>query len=402
MTYSESDILIYTENKNHQWTIDQAMQLAILEAKKGYAFVSPNPLVGCVVLSKDFQLISFGYHMKYGEGHAEVNALKNLNDDQLKDSIVIVTLEPCAHEGKTPSCAKILAKLPIKKVIYGLVDPNPLVAGQGAHILQTAGIEAVLYKGQLENELQQVPEIFLKNFNQKKIFISMKVAQSIDGQIALQSGESQWITGPESRFKVHQLRAAHDAILIGANTLILDNPSLNIRNLDFEKENKVIILDRNLNWIKKVLNHSYESLLQNWNLTKVHKPKNIFFGFLSQEDTSQNLDLIKLFRSQFPEFSEVNFIEYKDLSDLHLQLWQYQIRSVFVEGGAKTYSLYLHEKQVDRIHIFTATSIIGSGNGKSWTENLKINQLQNQIKIENIQTEYFNTDQYLTGLVRFN
>ena len=224
--------------------LDQAMQLAISEALKGAPFVSPNPKVGCVILDSQGELLSTGYHKKFGEAHAEIEALKNLNPDQLKGAHLIVTLEPCAHEGKTPSCAKTLAKLPIKKVTFGLVDPNPLVAGQGAKILKEAGIEVEEYQGILKADLEEVCEEFLWNFRQKKVFVAVKIAQSLDGKIALLNGESKWITGPDSRQKVHELRAQYDAVLVGKNTILIDNPSLDIRHPKIQKENKVVVLDR--------------------------------------------------------------------------------------------------------------------------------------------------------------
>ena len=135
-----------------QLTLEQAMRLAISEAKKGTGFVSPNPLVGCVIVDSNNRLISVGYHALYGHHHAEVDALKKITDPKLLEgATVYVTLEPCAHEGKTPSCAKALAKLPIKKVVYGLHDPFPLVSGKGAAIVREAGIEAV--------ELKDVPDL---------------------------------------------------------------------------------------------------------------------------------------------------------------------------------------------------------------------------------------------------
>ena len=133
-------------------TADQAMQLAIDIAKLGAPYVSPNPLVGCVVVNAKHEFINYGYHHKYGYDHAEADALKKLSEAEIKNSTFYVTLEPCAHEGKTPSCAKTLAKHPIKKVVYGLIDPNPLVSGEGAQILIMAGIEAIEYQGHLKNK----------------------------------------------------------------------------------------------------------------------------------------------------------------------------------------------------------------------------------------------------------
>ena len=227
---------------DEQVTVLEAMKLAIAEARKGAPFVSPNPMVGCVVLDSAGNFLSSGYHKIYGSAHAEVNALAGLISEQLKDAHVVVTLEPCAHQGKTPSCAKTLAALSIKKITYGLIDPNPLVAGKGADILKSAGKDVVLFS-ELQTELEELCEIFLMNQRKQKIFVAIKVATSLDGQMALQSGESQWITGEAAREHAHYLRSCYDAVMVGAGTIQKDNPSLNVRHPEVKKENKVVILD---------------------------------------------------------------------------------------------------------------------------------------------------------------
>ena len=238
------------QNEDKIWTLREAMLLAIAEGSKGAGWVSPNPQVGCVILSSSGRLLSTGFHRKYGGPHAEVWALKALEKaSDLEGAIVVVTLEPCAHEGKTPSCAKALAKLPISKVVYGLVDPNPLVAGQGLDIIRNAGIKVECiteFFPELTAPLEQLCEHFLMNQNQKRPFVSLKVATSLDGIMAMKGGESQWISGPESRARVQFLRATHDAVLVGSGTILVDNPRLNSRDSNYEGKdpNKVIILDR--------------------------------------------------------------------------------------------------------------------------------------------------------------
>jgi diaminohydroxyphosphoribosylaminopyrimidine deaminase/5-amino-6-(5-phosphoribosylamino)uracil reductase len=187
-------------------TPNEAMKLAIEEAARGAGFVAPNPLVGCVILSRDGALIGRGHHERIGEGHAEVRALESVADvSQLNAAQVFVTLEPCAHQGRTPSCAEALAKLPIASVTYGLEDPNPLVAGKGAEILRAAGKTVQIFGG-LKTELEEACEIFLMNMREKRAFVALKAAASLDGKIALPDGSSQWITGEESRAHVQSLR----------------------------------------------------------------------------------------------------------------------------------------------------------------------------------------------------
>ncbi len=329
--------------------LDQAMRLAMKEALKGAPFVSPNPRVGCVILGSKGELLSTGYHKKFGEAHAEVEALKSLTFDQLKGAHVIVTLEPCAHEGKTPSCAQALARLPIKKVTFGLVDPNPLVAGQGAQILRAAGIEAEEYQGDLKVGLEETCEEFLWNQRYQKVFVALKVAQSLDGKIALANGESKWITGHESRQKVHELRAQYDAILVGKNTILIDNPSLNIRQPGIQKENKVVILDRSGEILK---------IKDQLKIFQVHKPENVIV-------------------SSCP-----------DLETVLKEIYHLGIRSILVEGGGQIYSSFISQGLVQRLHLFTAPIILGQGIG--WTDKINLPHIKNKIQVDF-------TDSYVTG-----
>jgi diaminohydroxyphosphoribosylaminopyrimidine deaminase / 5-amino-6-(5-phosphoribosylamino)uracil reductase len=338
--------------------LDQAMRIAITEALKGAPFVSPNPKVGCVILNSQGQLLSTGYHTRFGQAHAEIEALKALSPEQLKGAHVIVTLEPCAHVGKTPSCATTLAKLPIKKVTFGLRDPNPLVSGKGAQILVEAGIEVEEYQGDLKNDLEESCEEFLWNFREKKIFVALKVAQSLDGKIALPSGESKWITGPESRERVHALRAQYDAVLVGKNTILVDNPSLNIRHPLIQKDNKVIILDRSGEILKK------EDQLK---IFKVHKRENIFVQ---------------------PQV---------ELKTILSDLFDRGLRSILIEGGSRVYSSFLAQGLVQRIHVFTAPVILGQGLG--WADRLEVGGMDTKIQLKNIKTEKVGIDAYLTALI---
>lgn len=353
---------------------EDAFKLAIQEAVKGASYVSPNPLVGCVIVDENHKVIATGYHSKYGEAHAEAEALRKLMPEQLKNATVYVTLEPCAHQGKTPSCAKALAQYPIKKVIYGLQDPNPLVSGQGASILQNAGIEVVEYQGPLKLDLEELCEVFLKNFRQKKIFVAAKVASSLDGQIALKNGESRWITGPESREKVHELRSWYDAIVVGRKTIEMDNPSLDIRHPRIKKENFLVILDPRSTLLKKIVAGEKFRFLD-------ARPKEKIIFAVQHED---------------PKIT-FNQLKFSTLLSLTEQLWNSGIRSVFIEGGAQTYSGFLQEGLVDRLHLFLSSSIIGAGNGISWTSSFQISELSRKLVVSAAKLEKFGTDFYITG-----
>lgn len=354
-------------------TDDQAMQLAIQEAYKGAPFVSPNPLVGCVILDKENRFLSSGYHHKYGEPHAEVDAYKKLTNQDLNLAQVYVTLEPCAHEGQTPSCAKALAQMPIQRVVFGLEDPNPLVAGQGAQIILDAGIKCSAYEGSLKDDLEDVAEVFLKNFREKKAFVTAKIAQSIDGQIALTNGESKWITSGASREYVHELRSWYDAVLVGRKTIETDNPSLNIRHPKIQKENFLIVIDPEGQILKSKKNYKFLEL---------HKKEKIIFAVQS--------DVI----------TDYQTLKFKDLNHLLEQLWTLKIKSVFIEGGAKTYSSFLTAGLIDRLHIFTAPVIIGAAAGLSWSQSFSISQLADKLVLQNVKHKTFSSDHYLTGRLK--
>ena len=376
-------------------TPEQAMRLAVSEAYKGATGVSPNPLVGAVVLDSQGGFISAGHHEFYGGPHAEVNALKNLSTDEVRGGHVFVTLEPCAHEGKTPSCAKMMAKLPLKKVTFGLIDPNPLVAGQGAEILRQAGIEAEVFSSQDEREdreiktqLEEVCEAFLWNFRHKKVFVALKMASSLDGQVALRSGESQWITGPESREYVHYLRACYDAVLVGKGTIDFDNPSLNIRHSSIQKKNKVVVIDG-----EAELLYRFPKL----KLSEVHAPSDVFWCVAEDIREKVQSKLAELKTAPQVVFVKTNVGGDLNLEDLLAQLYSKGLRSVMVEGGAFTASSFVNYQLVNRLYMFQAPIIMGSGGSRSWTESVRIPSMKEKIHVKNPRYLTFGTDFMITG-----
>jgi len=386
---------------NSELSDDQAMSFALEMAEKGLGWVSPNPAVGCVILNKNNRLIGYGYHEKFGGPHAEINALRGLTLEQLQGARVFVTLEPCSHYGKTPPCAEALAKLPIQEVIYGLQDPNPKVQGKGLDLIQRAGIKVKAYS-KLHNELEKVCEHFLKNMREQGVFVTLKAAVSLDGKLALKNGQSQWITGEESRIEAHRLRAFHDTILIGVNTFLSDNPSLNIRHPNFNtKTNYVVVLDPTGRGIKHIkLSKLYS----------VHKPENIIWVVSSEikatttplnninknslDSTNQNstFELNKLqilselgvkiiFINKFKS-SISNTDNFLNLNELLQKLWELSIRSVLVEGGAATMSSFINQKCADRVSLFVAPMIVGDLSGLSWASQINpIEQLSQSVSL---------------------
>ncbi|WP_456365467.1 bifunctional diaminohydroxyphosphoribosylaminopyrimidine deaminase/5-amino-6-(5-phosphoribosylamino)uracil reductase RibD [Thermococcus sp.] len=207
---------------------EEYMRIALELARKGEGWVNPNPMVGAVIV-KDGEIIGLGWHRKFGEKHAEVNAIEDAKAKgyDVKGATMYVTLEPCSHWGKQPPCADRIIREGFKRVVVAMKDPNPLVAGQGIEKMRKAGIEVEV--GVLEEEAKKLNEIFIKYITTKIPFVSIKLALTLDGFIATESGSSQWITGEKARKRVQELRRRHMAIMVGSRTVLVDNPRLNCR-----------------------------------------------------------------------------------------------------------------------------------------------------------------------------
>ncbi len=364
---------------NLPFDIDRAMELAINEARRGAGFVSPNPLVGCVILDSKGEELSRGFHPKLGKDHAEVDALKKIKDKKLLEGAhMVVTLEPCAHDGRTPSCANAIKELPLASVTYGLLDPNPLTAGKGAQIISASGIHCQEYLGD-KIPLEELAEQFLINQRMDRAFISLKVASSIDGQMALSDGSSKWITSEQSRALAHHLRATHDGILVGRKTFEVDNPSLNIRHDEFpDKRNKVIVLDPK---------GKTKNLIEGSNIHKHHPPEDIFIvteesvEFKGMNNITCSLDESGTFK----------------LSELTNRFLEFGIHSVLVEGGALVHSSFLLQGCWDRLHLFMAPKIFGSTNGISWSQEFGISNMAEACELSWPRSTMVGSDMYYSA-----
>jgi diaminohydroxyphosphoribosylaminopyrimidine deaminase / 5-amino-6-(5-phosphoribosylamino)uracil reductase len=300
--------------------IHRTFDLALL----GAGAVSPNPRVGCVIV-KDGEVIGEGWHRKYGEGHAEVNAVASVSDkNQLKGSTVYVTLEPCSHHGKTPPCSDLLIQHEVKRVVISNLDTNPLVAGEGIKKLKDAGIEVVT--SVLEKEGRELNKRFFTYHEKQRPYIILKWAQTTDGFIAHSNYESRWISNVFSRQLVHKWRSEEDAVLVGTKTAAHDNPNLTVR--DWSGRNPVrLVIDRFLR------------LSDNLNLFDRSVPT-VCFNVLKHEEHA-NLKLIRL--------DEQNFIP-QLLAWLHKE----KIQSLLVEGGSQTLSFFIDSGLWDEARIFTS------------------------------------------------
>lgn len=307
------------------------MQRALELARLGMSKVSPNPMVGCVIVHNGI-IIGEGFHMQYGGPHAEVNAIDSVKDKTLlSECDVYVTLEPCAHYGKTPPCANLLASHVVKRVIIANTDPNPLVAGKGITILQKAGIEVIT--GLLADEGEQLNQRFFTAMRHKRPYIILKWAQTADGFIARKNYDSKWISNTYSRKLVHKWRAEEDAILVGKNTALHDNPSLNVR--DWVGTDPVrIVLDRHL------------TLPSDLHLFDGSQPT-ICFNLVKQA-AQENLQYIKVTQDDFLN---------KILSEIH----ELKLNSVIVEGGAQTLQTFIDAGSWDEARVFESDTCFGEG-----------------------------------------
>ncbi len=224
-------------------TDEQLMRQCLQLAERALGRTSPNPMVGSIVLDKSGNIVGSGYHQKRGQAHAEVNALDEAGD-KAKGGTLYVNLEPCCHHGKTPPCSDRVIASGVKRVVAGMLDPNPVVAGGGFKALEDAGIEVVF--NVLERECAYLNRGFIKRIKTGLPWVCLKLATTLDAKIADRHGGSRWITGPEARQFVHQLRNQYDAVLVGTNTALIDNPTLNVRDVENSRDPVKVLVDKDL------------------------------------------------------------------------------------------------------------------------------------------------------------
>src|SRR5690625_3162232 len=221
------------------------MQRALSLAEKGRGYASPNPLVGCVIVSAEGNVIGEGYHERYGTPHAEVIALNSVADrKQLKGATIYITLEPCSHHGKTPPCVDAIIKKRLKRVVIAMLDPNEKNDAKSIERLKQAGITVDV--GIMQEEAMTLNQQFCHFIKKKRPFVTVKAAVTLDGKTATSSGDSKWITGTEAREDVHRYRARSDAILVGVNTVLHDDPKLTARLNTGGKNPLRVVLDTHL------------------------------------------------------------------------------------------------------------------------------------------------------------
>lgn len=323
------------------------MQQAINLAKLGRFTTSPNPNVGCVIVNNG-QVVGQGYHQKAGEGHAEVNALKQAGI-AAKNATAYVTLEPCSHYGRTPPCADGLIAAGVSRVVVAMMDPNPLVAGRGIKKLQCAGIQ--VHSGVLEQQAKELNPGFIKRMQSDLPFVTVKMGVSLDGRTALENGVSQWITASDARVDVQQFRAQHCAILTGSGTVLSDNPSLNLRWSELGAV-KDVINESQLRQPIRVVIDSSNQVLPSHKMIAITTP---IILIRRQRDNLVWPSHVEQMLIDGNNDGEGQF----DLHQVLTLLAQRGINAIWVEAGAKLCGALLSQQLVDRLVIYQAPKIIG-------------------------------------------
>ncbi|GAA0598323.1 bifunctional diaminohydroxyphosphoribosylaminopyrimidine deaminase/5-amino-6-(5-phosphoribosylamino)uracil reductase RibD [Virgibacillus siamensis] len=312
------------------------MKIALDLARTVSGQTSPNPPVGAVI-AKNGAILGLGAHLKAGEGHAEVHALR-MAGDRASDATIYVTLEPCSHHGRTPPCADLIIEKGISRVVIAATDPNAKVAGRGIEKLQQAGIE--VKQGIMEREANAVNAVFFHYIQTKTPFVTMKTAVSLDGKTAAHTGDSKWVTGEAARLDVHQYRHTHDAILVGVQTVLADNPSLTTRLPNGGKNPIRIILDTSLKTPldANVLNDGQAD-------TWIFSGKNVSDEALEPYKMKKSVTIYRL--------------ETLNIEDILQFLGERGIMSLFVEGGATVNGSFLESGYINQLITYMAPKLIG-------------------------------------------
>ena len=368
------------------------MRMAIELAKKGEGAVNPNPLVGAVVV-KDGKVVGKGYHRFFGGPHAEVYALEEAGKEAC-GATIYVTLEPCSHYGKTPPCAKKIIDMGIKKCFVGSSDPNPQVAGKGVAMLKKAGIEVV--ENVLKDECDKLNQVFFKYIKTKIPYLFLKFAITLDGKIATKTGNSKWITNEIAREKVQFYRNKFMGIMVGINTVVLDNPSLTARIQNGVNPFRVVVdphlkIDENCKVVKN--NEDEKTVI-------ITSQKN---QFVENSENINDKDFeIKMKQKRLSQNNKVKFIfldkEKFSFKEMLEEIGKMGIDSVLLEGGESLISLAFKEEVIDAGEIFVANKILGDKNAKPFIsgfskdkmeEAILLNNVKNNIYGENIGMEFY-------------
>ena len=363
---------------------EEYMRRALELARKGEGHTSPNPMVGCVVV-KDGRIISEGYHEKYGEFHAERNALTRCTEDTAGADLY-VTLEPCCHQGKTPPCTDIIIEKKIARVFVGSMDSNPLVPGKGVQILRDHGI--YVETGILDAECRKLNEVFYHYIATKTPFVVMKYAMTLDGKIACATGDSKWVTGEIARTQVHRMRGRYRGIMVGIGTVLADDPMLNCRveggvdpvriicdsNLRIPTESQIV---KTASDIETIVACSQEALESERKQEKIRRLKEAGIQIIGTEG-AHGVNLVELMK----------------------KLGGQNIDSILLEGGGTLNASALEDGIVNKVYAYIAGKLIGGMDARSPVEGMGIDRMADAITLQNVEIEKLGDDFCIVGYVK--
>lgn len=366
------------------------MKLAKNLALRGKGRTNPNPVVGCVIV-RDSKIVAMGYHKKAGQPHAEIEAIRKANDKRinLKGAVMYISLEPCCHFGRTPPCVSSIINSGIKRVVIGMRDPNPINNGRGIRVLKKAGI--CVDVGILEEELKNINLPFIKYITKGFPYVTIKVASSLDGKIATKTGSSKWITGEGSRAFANRLRGNVDAVLVGTNTVIKDNPSLTCRPNPVTRVPWWTGTSPQDGWgfRSAVLKHPIKIILDR--KLKISLGSKIFSeGPLSRSiiATTEKTPPAGVKRFAAAHNVELLFCREKagliDLKDLLKKLAKREIMHILVEGGGETIASFLKNGLADEVYFFIAPKIIGGRLAPTSVEGDGVKDVKEAISLNDI------------------
>ncbi len=363
------------------------MKLALEIAERGAGYVSPNPMVGCVIVDKEGKKIGQGFHERYGQAHAEVNAIRSVkHKSSLEGATLYVTLEPCSHHGKTEPCCELLTDYDLERVVIAMEDLTEKVSGKGIAFLREQGIQ--VETGLMKEEAEKLNEFFIHYHRYGRPFVTLKIAQTLDGYIAAPDGDSQWISSYESREKVHEWRSRYDAVMVGRQTALHDNPRLTVRHIEGRQPYRV------------VLDGPFE-LPQTLNLfTDQYEEKTILFTHNKEKMEAEGDPMLKILESNY--FRGGTFLVnekegHVDLDEVFKKLAQEKITSVLVEAGQSLATALLREKLVDKIECFIAPKLLGAGT--KTIAGLNILRMNEVLELKQTNWEKVGKDILLTGYI---
>jgi diaminohydroxyphosphoribosylaminopyrimidine deaminase/5-amino-6-(5-phosphoribosylamino)uracil reductase len=353
------------------------MRRALELALRGLNTTDPNPRVGCVVVH-DGRIVGEGWHERAGEPHAEVHALRDAGSDA-QGSTVYVTLEPCAHTGRTPPCTSALIEARVRRVVYAIGDPNPQVDGRGAALLREAGIETT---GEvLADEARALNPGFFKRMQCGMPWVRVKLGASLDGRTALANGESRWITGKEARQDAQRFRARSSVVLSGSGTVLADDPALNVRIDDATRQPMRVVLDTSLRVPPQ---------------SRMFDREGPALVFTASEDEARRVELKRrgVGVESVPRAAEGGL----QLPAVLRRLAQLQANEVWVEAGARLAGALLHEDLVDELIVYVAPSLLGP-QGRPLVDLPPIASLENRLQLKYTEVTMIGADLRLTAVL---